>query len=1036
MKRSTLLIVFVLVTSVLSGDKTGSKINSGKIIGDLVRMNINRIDMPLVNDGSIGDFSSYSVTWYPTGQNIMHVLYDGGFGLTGLVNGELRASFIAKTYLIREWQAGKWGMDPTDPLARFYGVSSTDTLGSLAYIRWADAVSLGADFIDLDHNGYYNPYIDRPLVMGDRIFWTVFNDGTSLAQRTPRLGTRPMGLEVFQTVWAYESEGSLNNTIFFWFRIINASDTTIQDAYFTITQDPDIGDADDDLVGMDTSLSLAYSYNGDDDQIYGNNPPAMGVRLLQGPLADSPGDTAIVFNGLFSGLDTLVNARVLPWRSFLSTFSANPLIPEIYFAQQVRYYQIGGLDRYGNPIIPTQWGTGASASTNPNFFYSGDPVTGTGWRDITPSDKRSLASTGPFQLAPADTQDIIFAYVVGQGNDPLSSITRMREYTNFIGQFFPLGRLLRISVSDSLISVDSTYRFQTHLYRLAEPDSITAMTWQVLSYPSGSTAQIIPGPDNTAALTPDLPGEYRIVGEALLSGGSSLRDTLMVSATSNNPPAAQLAIQPHALIFGENATANASGSSDPDGDPVYYQWDFPAWVNVTTADTSVLDFTPRHIGKDEVGVMVSDSVFTDLARDTFLVRPLQHGFYLLDSLMIPSKITDIQYREERIYLATASGELYILGAGQPMQILASYPVNGDHFIVQGDTLIIYKEQVGGEIYLIHPHQQLVYQSSFSADISDRIHLRFPYLLVPVNNSRELAVYDISDLTAPAPVYDYQISAALAQVSDITFSGSLGVFYTYPGVGLVSLDISDPLQIARLDTVVLPLKNWILAFNRNQILALNGREGGNEIKIFAAGNPANLQELGSINLSSDILGYTSQPVLNMLGDGIRLILETVDGVKVFDISDPALGEEKIYYHTGYRCPVSAVNGSELYAGWLSGVDSLSWLYRLEMDTTLVEIAEEPGAVIEEVRLFQNYPNPFNAGTTICYQVQEKSMVKLVVYNLLGQQVRWLVREEQPAGEYSVWWDGVNAFGQSVSSGIYIYRISADNYVQSRKMMLLK
>ena len=65
-----------------------------------------------------------------------------------------------------------------------------------------------------------------------------------------------------------------------------------------------------------------------------------------------------------------------------------------------------------------------------------------------------------------------------------------------------------------------------------------------------------------------------------------------------------------------------------------------------------------------------------------------------------------------------------------------------------------------------------------------------------------------------------------------------------------------------------------------------------------------------------------------------------------------------------------------------------------------------------------------------------MVKLVVYNLLGQQVRWLVREEQPAGEYSVWWDGVNAFGQSVSSGIYIYRITVDNYVQSRKMMLLK
>jgi hypothetical protein len=91
------------------------------------------------------------------------------------------------------------------------------------------------------------------------------------------------------------------------------------------------------------------------------------------------------------------------------------------------------------------------------------------------------------------------------------------------------------------------------------------------------------------------------------------------------------------------------------------------------------------------------------------------------------------------------------------------------------------------------------------------------------------------------------------------------------------------------------------------------------------------------------------------------------------------------------------------------------------------------------LSQNVPNPFNPSTTISYSVpEEKGMVRvsLKVYNLRGQLVRTLVDEVQEAGGYNVFWDGRNDTGRQVASGIYMYRMQAGEFVQTRKMVLLK
>jgi len=92
--------------------------------------------------------------------------------------------------------------------------------------------------------------------------------------------------------------------------------------------------------------------------------------------------------------------------------------------------------------------------------------------------------------------------------------------------------------------------------------------------------------------------------------------------------------------------------------------------------------------------------------------------------------------------------------------------------------------------------------------------------------------------------------------------------------------------------------------------------------------------------------------------------------------------------------------------------------------------------ETFGLAQNYPNPFNPETTIQYTLKQAGEVKVSIYNALGQRVRELVNSVQPAGEYRVTWNGRDASGAQVSSGIYFYRLQAAGTNLVRKMTLLR
>ncbi len=91
---------------------------------------------------------------------------------------------------------------------------------------------------------------------------------------------------------------------------------------------------------------------------------------------------------------------------------------------------------------------------------------------------------------------------------------------------------------------------------------------------------------------------------------------------------------------------------------------------------------------------------------------------------------------------------------------------------------------------------------------------------------------------------------------------------------------------------------------------------------------------------------------------------------------------------------------------------------------------------ETQLYQNSPNPFNPSTTIKFYLANTAEVTIKIYDMLGREVRTLINEETTAGNHIVYWNGRDSRGRAVSSGIYLYRLTAGNFSETKKMNLLK
>ena len=162
------------------------------------------------------------------------------------------------------------------------------------------------------------------------------------------------------------------------------------------------------------------------------------------------------------------------------------------------------------------------------------------------------------------------------------------------------------------------------------------------------------------------------------------------------------------------------------------------------------------------------------------------------------------------------------------------------------------------------------------------------------------------------------------------------------------------------------------------------------------------------------------------------------VNAFTLPSATGGTEPLTYTLSPELPagLSFDSATRTISGTPQAEGSLVYIYTVTdaLDASVtMQLQTRPAAF----SLATNYPNPFNPATTIQYALPQSADVQLTVYNVVGQVVRTLVAEHQAAGRYLVAWDATNDNGQSLSAGVYFYRLQASGEFHAvRKMLLLK
>jgi hypothetical protein len=292
-----------------------------------------------------------------------------------------------------------------------------------------------APFHDANADGIYNPADgDYPLydftgttcqdvLLGDQTIWWVFNDVGN--QHTETQG-QAIGLEVHAQAYAYASaEEAINDATFYNFKFINRSNITLSDTYIGFYADVDIGYYNDDYIGSDVSLHLAYGYNGDADDEgpmgYGLNPPAAGIKILDGPVDD---------NGNNLGMSKFMYYN----NDF--TLTGHP-------TDAVEFYNyLRGIWKDGTPLTYGGTGYGGTIVTDHAFPDSSDASNPTLWTEgsvgLSPNDRRFVQSSGPFSLQPGQVKEmhnsVVWARVTSGGE--IASLLKLKDAAAIVQNYF------------------------------------------------------------------------------------------------------------------------------------------------------------------------------------------------------------------------------------------------------------------------------------------------------------------------------------------------------------------------------------------------------------------------------------------------------------------------------------------------------------------------------------------------------------------------------------------------------------------------
>jgi hypothetical protein len=904
----------------------------------------------------------------------------------------------------------------------------------------------GAPFDDVDGNGVYDPNVDIPGIPGaSQTIWFVAND-LSESRSYYLYGTAPMGIEYQATYWEYHNGSYLDNLFFRKYKLINKSDVTFNDMYISMFSDPDVGDARDDYVGCDTTLNLIYAYNADDhDAIYYTYPPpAIGFDLLKGPINQVNQTLDMTAAYYFSSSDPTL---------------ADP-VQGSYSDGAVRFYRFmqGVNSLTGEPIINPVTGLPTT------YMLSGDPLTGEGLVDglqYGPGDRRVGLASGPFNMAVGDTQEVVIAEIAAIGFDRLQALKILKYYdvlvqTNFdsglesISSLPPktdapkttstkIGWDVKLnwgydSPSVSLIEnfSESGYEFQGYnLYQLAGPLPIIENAVRVATFDKIDGVTQIEG----IVMDPEtgLPvngiqqyGSDSGIERTFLTNHDYIEDTYMKlgrkyyfavtaytynSNPQTNPNNSESLMEVIEVDYYNNIGGGTYGDtikvihSQGNGNGNVYAVVDDA--TKLTGDDYEVFFNQQTYYKNENGEQITvepgnsnNRSEIDSLLGSTLINVTEYQFITEDHWNLINLITqDTVLKDQTVIMGY---DLYTheyvgdpIVEGFKISVDANYedPKTMNSVLVNGEE--IYYESINHwwlyDNYTVCDLTRFFYANGYAATTLP------PYGGAGGTTNLEILEQDL-EFRWTGVLADTVINGKL-----LTITRSGGSIVTLFGASLYSL-ADHPLNpnpgLDQPFRVRIPFEVWNAEQNQQANLVYWDRSGDPTEYGGAVWNQWDREYIWVVNTP-----YTT----NLIDVTSQLVAENATWNVIYYLSDFTMGD------------IVKV----IYLGAINSEDKFTFTSPQGVDSTDINIPTR-------YELFQNYPNPFNPVTKIRFHLPQQGLVKLNVYNILGERVVQLLNTELSAGKHEVIFSGHN-----LASGVYFYSIDVqDNFFEVKKMVLIK
>ncbi|UCC78821.1 MAG: T9SS type A sorting domain-containing protein [Candidatus Zixiibacteriota bacterium] len=391
-------------------------------------------------------------------------------------------------------------------------------------------------------------------------------------------------------------------------------------------------------------------------------------------------------------------------------------------------------------------------------------------------------------------------------------------------------------------------------------------------------------------------------------------------------------------------------------------------------------------------------------------NPIAIGYY-----SATGNIRDIFVVADYGYVATDEPSIISMNLSDPYfpEILDSQDRIGIPYkiFVVDSLLYLANSWRGMEIFNISDPEDIQFISPYYTYTTISLHVSGDYAYL-ANYTYGIEIVDVSNPSAPiqAGIYDEYTG----RFYDVMVMGDYAYVACGPYMGFQILDVSNPGDPVMIGGHVVYADARAVDVSGDYAFVVAGPTG---LLIFNISDPTNPVQVSQF----DAPGYAIDVVAD---NNYAYIADTTCGLFIINVQDPT---SPLLVDT-YDTPGAMLN-IHLEGDYIYVADKYSLLIlHFDRETGIIEhITEYP----EILYLLKNYPNPFNASTIIEYSLIKDSDVVIDIYDILGRKVETLVAGKQTAGTHSLVWDPGN-----LTSGVYFFQITADNYTEAARCILLK